>query len=171
LEQKELDDDCTLSYDIGDSPVYTEMSLLKKTSPLASNKQISAVTAVKNTFQSAVTSTALPPKPPPAAKKPPPPAAPQVAKASSTSLPPGWQELTCEESGQQYFYNEAKAISSWDRPSAPAPPPAAMKPPPTFPSLPQEWKEVFDSVSGRMYYFNEVTRITQWHLPQIDDSW
>ena len=95
----ELDDDCTLSYDIGDSPVYTEMSLLKKTSPLASKKQISAVTAVKNTFQSAVTSTALPPKPPTAAKKPPSPAATQVAKAGSTSLPPGWQELTCDESG------------------------------------------------------------------------
>jgi len=48
-------------------------------------------------------------------RRPPPPAA-LKARRGSAPLPPGWEELRDDASGDAYYSNTALGVTSWDRP-------------------------------------------------------
>mmetsp|Transcript_19874 Transcript_19874/g.43114 ORF Transcript_19874/g.43114 Transcript_19874/m.43114 type:complete len:259 (+) Transcript_19874:18-794(+) len=83
--------------------------------------------------------------------------------------PPGWFAAIDEDSGDQYYCNEATGETTWDFPPEPA-----TEPPNQAPvgdededndDLPPGWFAVPDPTSGDPYFCNEETGETTWDRP------
>ena len=111
--------------------------------------------------------------PPPVAV--PAPTVPAITPPSSSSLPPGWEEVSTD-GGETYYFNSVSNETCWDRPkaapvAAPAPvlasvpePAPAPTPEPMPDALPVGWAEV-TTPEGEVYYCHEKSGETSWEKP------
>ncbi|XP_067472077.1 rho GTPase-activating protein 27-like isoform X1 [Thunnus thynnus] len=157
-----------------DSPVYANVSSLKKT------PQIS------------VAGPALPAPPPP---DPAPATAGHTSSSSGSSssgmmspaspLSPhdDWQVHTDQDSGKQFYYHPVTRQTTWSDPRSPPPPPAAdvdqskgregghlASPSPLLSPASSQgscgWEQLVDEASGRFYYYNPTSGATSWTAPE-----
>ncbi|XP_041812234.1 rho GTPase-activating protein 27 isoform X2 [Chelmon rostratus] len=164
-------DHCSLD---PDSPIYANVSSLKKTSL----PQIS------------VSGPALPSSPPPG----PAPSAPDLTPSSSVSSsgmispasplspPDVWQVHTDQDSGKVFYFHPVTGQTTWSDPHGPQPPPARdmdrsrvseggqlTSPSPLLSPASSQgcvWEQLVDEVSGRFYYYNPTTGATSWTAPE-----
>ncbi|KAM9345722.1 rho GTPase-activating protein 27-like [Symphorus nematophorus] len=158
------------------SPIYANVSTLKKTSPP----------------QITVAGPALPSSPPPDHA----PAIPDHTPSSSVSsssgmispaspLSPqdGWQVHTDQDSGKPFYFHPVTKQTTWSDPRGPPPPPARDVDRSrgggdggqrgTSPVAPQGsgqgscvWEQLVDEVSGRFYYYDPTSGATSWVAPE-----
>ncbi|XP_021168351.2 rho GTPase-activating protein 15 isoform X5 [Fundulus heteroclitus] len=137
------------------SPIYANVSSLKKTSP----PQISIYS------------------PPPADPDPSEPGQTLLSTSSSSSMmspaspvspQDEWQVHTDKESGRRFFYHPLTRQTTWSDHRGHSPAGDMDLSSPLSPTSSQdscEWEKLLDEVSGRVYYYNSNTGATSWALP------
>ncbi|CAN9505139.1 unnamed protein product [Ophioblennius macclurei] len=154
------------------SPIYANVSLVKKTSPpTVSGSDLHLQPAAEDPDPSP-TGPALSPSGSSSGA---------LSPASPVSPPAGWQRHTDQESGKVFYYNPVTRRTTWSEPQSPPSssgghmdqgaseeviPPSPLVIPPS-PQGSSVWEQLVDEVSGRFYYFNRSTRATSWNLPEL----
>ncbi|XP_040917990.1 rho GTPase-activating protein 27-like isoform X2 [Toxotes jaculatrix] len=159
-----------------DSPIYANVSSLKKTSL----PQISV--------SSPVPIPPPPPDPAPSATGPVPsssvPSSDMIRPTSPLSPQDGWQVHTDQDSGKVFYYHPVTRQTVWSDPHGPPPPPVGdmdqskgreggqlTSPSPVLSPASSQgssgWEQLMDEVSGRFYYYNPTTRATSWTAPEL----
>uniref|UniRef100_UPI0037E9004C rho GTPase-activating protein 27-like isoform X2 n=1 Tax=Semicossyphus pulcher TaxID=241346 RepID=UPI0037E9004C len=156
------------------SPIYANVSSLKKTSP----PHIS------------VSGPALPSSPPPDHAPALPSHTPSSSVSSSGMISPaspitpldGWQVHTDQDSGKVFYFHPLTRQTTWSDPRSPPSPPSRdmdqsrrseggqlTSPSPLFSPTSSQgscgWEQLVDDVTGRFYYYNPTSGATSWTPP------
>uniref|UniRef100_A0A665WQP1 Rho GTPase-activating protein 12-like n=1 Tax=Echeneis naucrates TaxID=173247 RepID=A0A665WQP1_ECHNA len=149
------------------SPIYANVSSLKKTAPLPPLD--SAPSSAGLTPLSSVSSSSM------------------ISPASPLSPLDEWQVHTDQDSGKVFYYHPVTGQTSWADPRSPQAPPPGLSTPPKgrkggqqtppspllSPASSQDsngWEQLVDEVSGRFYYYNPRTQATAWTAPEVPSS-
>ncbi|XP_029944808.1 rho GTPase-activating protein 27-like isoform X2 [Salarias fasciatus] len=152
------------------SPIYANVSFVKKTSP-------------PNTAGSDLPSQPPEDPAPSGTGHTPSPSGSSsgaLSPASPVSPPVGWQTHTDQDSGKVFYYHPLTRQTTW---SAPRSPPSSSSgqmdqsgveegiplSPLVIPPSPQEsaWEQLVEEASGRFYYYNRKNGATSWTPPEL----